>query len=162
VRGGRGRPTVIAVPAGPVWGERLRRALPGVWLGLLLAIAAIAAPSLFALLDRPSAGRVAARLFALEAQASLFFAVLLGLLERRRAGARAVAGQGSVASFELLLVLGALFCTVLGHYALQPMMEAARAGAGRWSFGALHAVSTALYGLKTLGVGVLAWRVSRF
>ena len=162
MRRGVARPGVSALPAGPAWGERLRRALPGVWLGLLLAIAAIAAPSLFALLDRPSAGRVAARLFALEAQASLFFAVLLGLLERRRAGLRAASGQGSVASAELLLVLGALFCTVLGHYALQPMMEAARAGASRWSFGVLHAVSTALYGLKSLGVGVLAWRVSRF
>ena len=151
-----------AAPAVLHWGERLRRALPGVWLGLLLTIAAIAAPSLFALLDRPSAGRVAARLFALEAQAGLFFAVLLGLLERRRAGVRAAAGQGSVASAELLLVLGALFCTVLGHFALQPMMEAARAGAGRWSFGALHAVSTTLYGLKTLLVGALAWRASRF
>ena len=150
-----------AVPAAPAWSERLRRMLPGVWLGLLLAIAALAAPSLFALLDRPLAGRVAARLFALEAQSSLFFAVLLGLLERRRAGVRAAAGEGSLASAELLLVLGALFCTVLGHHALQPMMEAARAGTGRWSFGALHAVSTAFYGLKTLLVAALAWRAGR-
>lgn len=154
-------PVNAAAPAVPAWSERLRRVLPGVWLGLLLAIAAVAAPSLFALLDRPSAGRVAARLFALEAQASLFFAVLLGLLERRRAGVRAAAGQGSLASAELLLVLGALFCTVLGHHALQPMMEAARAGSGRWSFGALHAVSTAFYGLKTLLVAALAWRAGR-
>ena len=61
----------------------------------------------------------------------------------------------------LMLVLAALFCTVLGHHALQPMMEAARAGQGRWSFGALHAASTAFYGIKTLCVAALAWRAAR-
>jgi len=140
--------------------ERLRRALPGLWLGMLLALAFIAAPSLFAILDRPVAGRVAARLFAIEAQLSLLLAVVLGLLERARA-AQQLPGQGSRVSTELLLVLGALFCTVLGHYAIQPMMEAARAGQGTWSFGALHAASTALYLLKSLLVAALAWRSTR-
>ncbi|WP_430420999.1 DUF4149 domain-containing protein [Methylibium petroleiphilum] len=141
--------------------ERLRRLIPGLWFGVLLAIAFIAAPSLFSLLDRPSAGRVAGRLFALEAQLSLALCVLLGLLERLRAGRRAAAGQGSPVSAELLLVMGVLFCTVLGHYALQPMMEAARAGEGRWSFGALHGVSTVFYGVKSLLVATLAWRAAR-
>jgi len=140
--------------------ERLRCALPGLWLGMLLALAFIAAPSLFAILDRPVAGRVAARLFAIEAQLSLLLAVVLGLLERARA-AQQLPGQGSRVSTELLLVLGALFCTVLGHYAIQPMMEAARAGQGTWSFGALHAASTALYLLKSLLVAALAWRSTR-
>lgn len=148
----------VPVPAAVHWPERVRRLLPAVWLGLLLGIALIAAPSLFAILERPAAGRVAARLFALEAQVALGAAVVLLVLERRRT----VRGhaEGSVLSTELLLVLGALFCTVLGHHALQPMMEAARAGSGRWSFGALHGASTALYGLKTLLVGVLAWRAA--
>lgn len=137
--------------------ERLRRVLPGVWLGMLLAIAFIAAPSLFALLERPLAGRVAGRLFSLEAQLSIAFVVVLGWLERGRARARAMEG-GSVFSVELMLVLGALFCTVAGHYALLPSMEAARAGQGRLSFGALHGLSTAFYGLKTLLVAALAWR----
>jgi hypothetical protein len=140
--------------------ERLRRALPGVWLGLLLALAFVAAPSLFAILDRPMAGKVAGRLFAIEAQLSLLLAVVLGLLERSRA-ARQLPGQGSRVSAELLLVLGALFCTVLGHYAIQPMMESARAGQGTWSFGALHAASTGLYLLKSLLVATLAWRSTR-
>lgn len=142
-------------------GERLRRALPAIWLGGLLAIALIAAPSLFALLERADAGRVAGRLFRIEAQASLALAIGLALLERRRAVLRAAAGLGTRVSAELLLVLGALFCTVFGHHALQPMMEAARAGEGRWSFGALHGISVAFYGLKTLLVAVLAWRAAR-
>lgn len=142
-------------------GERLRRALPAIWLGGLLAIALIAAPSLFALLERADAGRVAGRLFMIEAQASLALAIGLALLERQRAVLRAAAGMGARVSVELLLVLGALFCTVFGHHALQPMMEAARAGEGRWSFGALHGVSVAFYGLKTLLIAVLAWRAAR-
>ena len=141
--------------------ERLRRLLPGIWLGMLLAVAFIAAPALFALLERPVAGRVAARLFAVEAQLSLLLAVALGLLERARAARRALQGEGSRVSAELLLVLGALFCTVFGHHALQPMMEAARAGEGVWSFGALHAVSSGIYGLKCLLVATLAWRASQ-
>jgi hypothetical protein len=145
---------VSAVP------ERVRRLLPGVWLGALLAVGLLAAPALFALLERPVAGRVAGRLFAVEAQASLVLAVLLGLLERARVQRRAASGTGSRISAELLLALGALFCTVFGHYALQPMLEAARAGEGRWSFGALHAVSSALFGLKALLVGTLAWRAA--
>lgn len=145
----------------PALAERLRRLLPGLWLGLLIALAFVAAPSLFALLERPAAGRVAGRLFAIEAQFALGLCVLLGLLERRRAAARALAGQGSMVTAELMLVLAALFCTVFGHHALQPMMEAARAGQGRWSFGALHAASTGFYGIKTLCVAVLAWRAAR-
>lgn len=139
--------------------ERLRRLLPGLWLGLLLAIALLAAPSLFALLERADAGRVAGRLFALEARTSLVLAVLLILLERARSARRAEeAGAASRLTAELLLVLGALFCTVLGHYALDPMIAAARAGTGRWSFAALHGAATGFYALKTLLVAALAWR----
>lgn len=141
--------------------ERLRRVLPGLWAGLMLALGAVAAPSLFALLERSQAGLVAGRLFKVEAQLSLVLCIALGLLERRRAALRVEAGAGTRVSAELLLVLGALFCTVLGHFALQPMMEAARAGQGHWSFGALHGLSSALFLLKGLLVATLAWRASR-
>lgn len=142
-------------------GERVRRLLPAAWLGVLLALALIVAPTLFALLERPAAGRVAGQLFAVEAQLSLALCVALGLIERRRAALRAALKQGSRISAELLLVLAALFCTVLGQFAVQPLMEAARAGQGRWSFAALHAVSMAFYGVKTLLVAALAWRTAR-
>ena len=141
--------------------ERLRRLLPAVWLGLMLALGAVAAPSLFALLERPSAGRVAGRLFAIEAQLSLLLCVVLGLIERARAARLTQGPNGSRFSGELMLILGALFCTVLGHHALQPMLEAARAGQGAWSFATLHAIATGLFGLKALLVAALAWRVAR-
>ena len=54
------------------------------------------------------------------------------------------------------LALGALFCTVAGYFAVQPMMAAARAGSGPLSFGQLHAVSATFYALKLLLVVALA------
>ena len=99
-------------------------------------------------------------MFAQEAYLALALAVLLFLLLRRRARAASAAGTGSVLSADMLLVLGALFCTVAGYFALQPMMAAARAGQGTWSFGSLHGASAALYGIKALLVTVLAWRLA--
>ena len=140
---------------------RARVLLPALWLGLLATIALIAAPAAFAALPVHDAGRVAARMLAVEANASLGFAVALFVLERRRARSAAAAGRGSVVSAELLLVLGTLFCTVAGYFALLPLMEAARAGQGRWSFAALHGLSSAFYGVKALLVAALAWRAAR-
>jgi hypothetical protein len=130
----------------------------GLWGGVLLAIALLATPAAFATLARADAGRVAGRIFAWEAPLSLLLAVLLFLPERARARRRAEAGAGSQFSAELMLLLGALFCTVAGYYAVQPMMAAARAGQGELSFGALHALSSAFFGLKTVLVVALAWR----
>ena len=134
---------------------RLRAMIAGLWAGLLLAVALIATPAPFATLPTADAGRVVARVLATEAAVSLAVAIVLVLLERRRAR-----DGGSAMSAELLLVLGALFCTVLGYYGLQPMMASARAGQGAWSFGALHAASTVLFGVKALLVLALAWRAT--
>lgn len=133
--------------------ERARALLAGLWAGVLLAVAGIATPAPFATLATADAGRVVARVLASEAYLSLAAAMVLFLLERRRArdGAPAMTA-------EVMLVLGALLCTVAGYFALQPMMAAARAGQGPWSFGTLHAVSTAFFGVKALLVLVLAWR----
>lgn len=134
---------------------RARALIAGLWAGMLLAVALIATPAPFATLPTADAGRVVARVLATEAAVSLAVAIVLILLERR------LARDGRPAmSAELLLVLGALFATVLGYYGLQPMMAAARAGQGAWSFGALHAASTALFGVKALLVLSLAWRAT--
>jgi hypothetical protein len=140
--------------------ERLRRLLPGLWAGVLLCIAAIAAPAVFALLERTDAGRVVGRMFVQEAWLSLVLGALLLVVERSRARLAAEAGTGSVLSTEMLLVLGAVFCTVAGYFALQPLMPAARAGQGPLSFGQLHAVSSAFYAVKVLLLLVLAWRAA--
>ena len=141
--------------------ERLRRLLPGLWAGVLLCIAGIATPAPFALLERADAGRVVGRIFVQEAWLSLVLAVGLLAIERGRARVAHEAGLGSVLSTEMLLVLGVVFCTVAGYFGIQPLLPAARAGQGALSFGQLHAVSTAFFGLKIALLLVLAWRASR-
>ena len=143
---------------------RAQTLLAGLWAGLIVGVGAVAAPSLFAVLDRPLAGAGAGRIFTVEARISLFVAIVLFVLERRRVRALAAAqgGSGGVAmTTNLLLVLGALFFTVFGEFALRPMMDAAKNGLPTaLSFGALHGVSAVLFGLKGLLVIVLAWRLT--
>ena len=69
--------------------------------------------------------------------------------------------QRYLALGDMLLALGALFCTVAGYYAVLPMMEAARAGQAHVSFATLHIVSTGFFTLKGLLVLALAWRLTR-
>jgi len=144
--------------------RRLAALVAGLWAGLILGIAAIGAPASFANAARDVAGRVAGQMFAQEAYVSLVAAVALLVLVRRQARdyaqAEAEAGRGSALSANVLLVLGALFCTVFGYFAMQPMMASARAGQGLLSFGVLHGVSAVFFLLKGLLVAVLAWRLS--
>jgi hypothetical protein len=133
--------------------QRGRALLPGLWAGMLLCLGALATPAPFALLPREVAGRVAGRMLAGEAYASLVLTVMFVLIERRLRGAVRP-------SAEMLLALGALFCTVAGYFAVLPMMEAARAGQGLWPFAVLHAVSSGFFVLKGVLVLVLAWRVA--
>ena len=141
--------------------KRAAALLAGIWAGALLCIGLNAAPAAFAVLATADAGRYVGRLFAQEAYLSLVFAVLLYVLARRLARVAAAEGRGSVVSAEVLLVLGALFCTVAGYFALQPMLEAARAGEGSLSFATLHGASMALFALKALLLVALAWRLTR-
>ena len=135
--------------------------LAGVWAGVLACLGALAAPAAFAVLASVDAGRVVARMLTVEAYLSLALACVLFAIERTRSHRAAAAGTGSVFSTNLVLLLGTLFCTVAGHFALQPMLAAARIGQGPWSFGALHAASGGLFVVKGLLVLALAWRLGR-
>ncbi len=127
---------------------------------MLLAIGAIAAPAVFAGGAGEAAGRIVGRMFSHEAHGGLVAGAALALLVRHRARA-AARGEGAPQfSLDLVLALGAIFCTVAGYFALQPMMEAARAGQGRLSFGALHGISAGFFALKGLLVLALAWRLT--
>jgi hypothetical protein len=131
--------------------------LAGLWAGMLATIAAMAAPSAFVVLERADAGRFVSRVFAQEAYASVAIVAALIAAERfasRRRGS-------SPFSAEMLMLLGALFCTVAGWFAIQPMMAEARAGQGAWSFAALHAVSSGFFALKTLLAATVAFRLNR-
>jgi hypothetical protein len=140
--------------------QRFAAVIAGVWAGTLACIAAIAAPAAFATLARADAGRFVGRVFLVEAYLSLALAMLLFLVERRRTRDAAEAGEGSLFSANLVLLLGTLFCTVAGYFAIEPMMAAARLGQGPWTLGALHAASVSLFVVKGLLVLALAWRLT--
>lgn len=139
--------------------RRCQAVLAALWGGFLLCVAGVAAPAAFAVLERPQAGLVVARLFSVEAQLSLATALLLILLERRLA--QDAQDARPVFSSAVLLPALALFCTVAGYYGLQPLMAQARSGAGPASFAALHAASLAFFVVKGLAVLALAWKLSR-
>jgi hypothetical protein len=141
--------------------ERARRLRPGLWAGWLLCVALLATPAVFAQLSGAEAGRLVGRMLAQEAYTSLALGVVMVALERVAARRAALTGTGPQFSVGMVLALGALFCTVAGYFAIQPLMPAAKAGQGAFSFGQLHAASAAFYVVKGLLVLALAWRAAR-
>ena len=139
--------------------SRWLRLFSAVWLGLLLTVAAVATPAAFAALPSPQAGLVVARVLASEAAASLFLgAVTLALMRVRvRQAEDAPRVQFNL---DFGLALCGVFMTVIGYYAVLPLMDMARAGAGRFSFAQLHVASSACYLIKACCVAALAWRAS--
>ncbi len=140
--------------------DRWRALLPALWLGFGLCVAVLATPAPMALLPPADAGRVVARMLAQEAHTSLGLGIVVLVLERVAARRASAAGQGSQFSVGMLLALGTLACTVVGYFVVQPMMVGARAGQGALSFGQLHAVSAAFFGLKLVLLAALCWRAT--
>jgi hypothetical protein len=140
----------------------LRRAaawLAAVWAGVAAGLGLVAAPVLFAALSRSDAGRIAGRLFAVDATIGVCIGALLLLLTVQLARADAEHGASRF-SAEMMLVLGALFCIVAGFYALQPMMGAASRGEPGPSFALLHGVASAFFVAKLAILAALAWRLT--
>jgi hypothetical protein len=138
------------------WHDTVRRLTPPVWAGVLLCIAFLATPAPFATLASADAGRVVGHMFAREAPLSLLLAVVVLMLERRRTLAQPDGDVASPFTAPVMLSLLTLACTVVGYYALQPLMAQARLGQGALSFGQLHAISLGLFGVKMLAVCWLA------
>ncbi len=139
---------------------RLAVLLAGIWAGALLVIAGMAAPAAFAVATPDVAGRFVGRLFAQEAYVGLGVAIVLVLLLRQHARRLAASVATPLFSLNLILVLGTVFCTVAGYFAIQPLMAEARAGQGSLSFGTLHGLSAGFFGVKGLLVLALAWRLT--
>ena len=134
--------------------------LAGVWAGAMVGVGGIAAPALFQLLPRAEAGRIAGRLFSIEATLGVCVGAVLVLIGLQLGRERAERGRGSRFGAELVLALGAVGCIVAGHYGLVPMLEAARAGQGSLSFGTVHALSSGFFVLRLVLVAALAWRLT--
>ncbi len=139
--------------------HRFAACLAGLWGGVLIGIGFIGAPAGFAVAAAEIAGRSAGRMFAVEAYVSLAAALAMLLLTRKLASDQTA--PASAFNANVLLVLGTLFCTIVGYFVLRPMMAEARAGQGSLSFGALHGLSAGFFALKALLVLSLAWRLTR-
>jgi len=137
--------------------RRIAAWLAGIWAGAVAALGFVAAPVLFSVLPRAQAGDAAAQLFRVDAWLGVVFGAVLLVLTLNAARSGAAAG-GSRFSVEMLLVLVALGCIVGGHYALVPMLDAARGDAPR--FAVLHGVASVFFLVKLVAIAVLAWRLA--
>jgi hypothetical protein len=123
------------------------RLLLTVWVGALLAIGYIAAPTLFAVLDdRQMAGRLAGEMFNIVNWTGLVCGVALFISVFVRYGRQ----------WRLWVLVIMLLLVSSNEFILQPMMQALKTegitpgteGASR--FGMLHGVSSVLYLITTL------------
>ncbi|SAK41718.1 DUF4149 domain-containing protein [Caballeronia ptereochthonis] len=145
--------------------HRFFRLVSMVWVGSLLTLGLIAAPVLFSMLDRTSAGSVAAQLFRIEAIIGVVSALILILIGNRFV-------KSGVADYKRVrwIVAVMLLCVLIGYFGLQPFMNSLRMAAQEAGmdlanspyakqFGMLHGVSSAIYLIECLFGLALVWRL---
>ncbi len=145
--------------------HRLFRMISMVWVGSLLTLGLIAAPVLFSLLDRTSAGSVAAQYFRIEAILGVVCALALIVIGNRFV-------KSGIVDYKRVrwIVAAMLVCVLVGYFGLQPFMNSLRVaaqGAGTdlasspyaKQFGILHGISSAIYLIECLFGIVLVWRL---
>ena len=122
-----------------------RRLICALWAGLLVAIGALVAPTLFAILDnRLVAGRIAGELFTRATILSCAIALALIVLSR--------AHRPPLPRWQALLPLVPSTLLAANELGVRPLLEAARVAAGSASpaFMAWHGASAGLYVLATV------------
>jgi uncharacterized membrane protein YozB (DUF420 family) len=145
--------------------HRLFRLISMVWVGSLLTLGLVAAPVLFSILDRTSAGSVAAQLFRIEAIVGVVSALLLILIGNRFV-------KRGIIDYKRVrwIVAVMLVCVLIGYFALQPFMNSLRVAAQEAGtelanspyaskFGILHGISSAIYLLECLFGLALVWQL---
>lgn len=134
---------------------RLAAVLLTLWAGSLWTVCGIAAPAAFAVLeDRQAAGRVAARLFAIETWLGAVCALLLF----------AIAFAHKPLAVRLAppwLIAATAAAPLLSELVLSPMMAAARAANDVSRFGLLHGISAVLFAAAALGALLVVLRFNR-
>lgn len=139
--------------------SRWQAMIAGLWAGVLLSIGGLAAPALFAVLERAQAGAVAGRIFTMEASLSMVLGVALLLMHWLNKQQLPFASRQ--ARSHVGLIMWALLMTLLGHFLLHPFIQAAKAGQATWlSFAQMHALASGMFAIKALAVMVLAWRLT--
>lgn len=133
--------------------QRIAGVLLALWAGSLVTVCGLVAPSLFAVLERSVAGRLAARFFLAETIIGCVVAVIV-LVAQRLTGF-------ALPRPALIAILVAALAPLASELILGPMMEAARAAGDMGRFGALHGVSAVLFA-TACGAAVFAvWAFNR-
>jgi Domain of unknown function (DUF4149) len=132
--------------------RRLLSIAIALWAGSLCAICFVAAPTLFATLDRHAAGQAAAALFRIETWLGAAFGVIALI------ALRAEARPPRAAKW---LIVATAAAPIASELLLGPMMDRARAAQDMARFGMLHGVAAALFFAACAGSLVLLWSVSR-
>jgi Domain of unknown function (DUF4149) len=131
--------------------RRLLAITIALWSGSLCTICAIAAPTLFATLDRSAAGQAVAALFRIEAWLGLAFAAIAAFALRAFPGERRAK----------VLVAATAAAPLLSELVVGPMMSSARSANDMTRFGMLHGVAAALFFAACACSLALLWKVSR-
>ena len=148
--------------------QRLFLFIASLWVGSLITVGYLVAPTLFATLtDRQVAGMVAGAIFKAEAFISLVLCVGLLVL------ANLLVSRG-LQTYRAIrwILLAMLICAAVGSFVLMPWMESLREEAllqgmpVRYSplaglFSTLHGVSSAIFLIQSLLGIYLVWRLSQ-
>lgn len=147
--------------------QRFFLIVAGLWVGSLLTVAYLVAPTIFASLqDRQVAGMIAGAIFRVEAYVSVVacvgLLVLANLLVNRK-----------LDQYRMIrwILLAMLVCSALASFALIPYMDALReeaflqgmsvmASPSATLFGRLHGISSGLFLIQSLLGLYLIWRLS--
>ncbi|CDY73697.1 Probable transmembrane protein [Caballeronia glathei] len=145
--------------------HRIFRIVTMVWVGSLLTLGYVVAPVLFSMLDRTTAGSVAAQLFRVEGMLGVVCALILLLIGNRMV-------RGGFVDYKRVrwIVAVMLLCVLIGYFGLQPFMNSLRIAAQEAGtdlansvyakrFGVLHGVSSAFYLLESVLGLLLVWRL---
>ncbi|CDW95998.1 MULTISPECIES: DUF4149 domain-containing protein [unclassified Thiomonas] len=130
---------------------RTRWFLAALWLGGMVAVGLIGAPTAFATVpEKMIAAAVASRMFYFMALAAIVFGVLIAALERF--------ADKRTMSADLLLPLGGVSFAVLGEFGVVPrLLQAAYSHspqAGMW-----HGIASLVFALQALCVAAYVWRL---
>jgi hypothetical protein len=147
----------------------LRLVLIAFWCGMTWTVGYVVAPTLFQVLDnRALAGNIAGTLFHFQAIASLLLSGVVIWLSRLAPGPRDSDVRPLHRQRDVGLVAAMALMSVVGYYALQPLMHLARHAmaeddvAAQARFAALHAASALMYLAQSLlGLWLLVRQVPR-
>ncbi|MEJ2793890.1 DUF4149 domain-containing protein [Iodobacter sp. LRB] len=139
-------------------GSGLKNLLTVLWIGGMWTIGVIAAPALFAGLDKATAGMVAGKLFHAIGWVGIVAGVYLAIWCVWQMGMR------GFQSSKFWLVVGMLFCTLINQFAifpliasLKPAVSTAAEGVFGGGLAQWHTISSLIYLLQSVFGIIYIW-----